>query len=206
MIKNMSRHAADRLSKEENKWESEVLAYGLEIIIGCTLNLILIITAAVCLDTLWTTVLCLISYISFRRMGGGVHLETWPRCLCTGVILIVGLGWAADTEIPLVITEGVFFLTFIIGGWAICKWVPATCKKEIRDENIRKYQKIKTTQVLGFWFLINVLMLYFGFPKFTLAVSFGILASSFLITPWGYWVMQALDNILNIINRRLSDV
>lgn len=208
MIKNVSRHAADMLTEvSENKWQSEILAYGLEIIIGCTVNLVLIITAALLLGTLRTTMLCLISYITFRRMGGGVHLETWTRCLSTGVLLIVGLGWLADQETSSSVIMSVFIMAFIMGGWAVYKWVPATGKKEIKDEKVRKTQKIKALQVLCLWLIVNVILFYFGYNHFALAVSFGILASSFLITPGGYWAMQALDNILNVIfKRRVSNV
>ncbi|HBQ85500.1 MAG TPA: hypothetical protein DER33_05475 [Syntrophomonas sp.] len=208
MIKSLSQHAADILTDvSETEWENEILAYGLEIIIGCLLNLVFIIIAAVWLDTLWSTMLCLISYISFRHLGGGVHLETWTRCLCTGVILMVGLGWIADQALPSLIIKGVFLLAFSLGGWATCKWVPATCKKEIKDEKVRKQQKIRTLQVLGLWLVACVALFYLGYNKFALALSFGVLASSFLITPGGYWVMQTLDNILNLIfKRRVSHV
>lgn len=203
MIKAWSRQAAAILADMPgNRWHVDILAYGLEIIIGSLINLILIFILAFWLDTLWTTAFCLISYITFRRLCGGVHLETWTRCLCTGVFLMVGLGWLAGYTVSWAMLYSLSGLAFITGGYAVYKWVPAPGRKTIRDTDTISKQKLKALQVLLFWAVADIILSFLGYRHLALALVYGILASSFLITPWGYWVMQTLDNILNLLLRR----
>src|SRR5690554_3834037 len=98
MLKTISIHLANSLGRQlqSTPQEVEVFAYGLQVLLGSFVKLLVILGTAYILDTLHVTVFFLISFILLRRYGGGVHFSTYGRCLGFGLILSVFFGKLAN--------------------------------------------------------------------------------------------------------------
>ncbi len=200
MVKKISKKLANTIGEKLNndKDQIDIYAYGLEIIIGSILKLILLISLSLAFGIFKTTALCLIVFIIFRHLGGGVHMSTYYRCLTTGVIMFMVLGKMASIDIPWDILIILIFITIFLGIYTIFKWVPAgTEKKRVSDkETIIKLKK-ESFMVLILWMFIQSFFVKYQLKSYSLSITLGALTSFFLISPWGYWVIYTLDNTIN---------
>lgn len=205
MIKSFSQKIAVTMGAQlqADRDRVEIFAYGLEIILGTFVQLTLLLLLSIIMDTFITTTICLIAFASLRYFGGGVHLSTYYRCLTVGVSLLLGLGKLATIEVNLgaLIVTSVFAL--LLGVYIIFKWAPTgTEKKQIKDELIRLRQRKKALFVFTVWFVITMVLIKQESTANAFAAVLGTIGSLFLITPWGYGAVKALDNILNVFLRR----
>ena len=180
----------------------EVFAYGLEIILGALVQLILIIWLSLIMNTFITTTLCLIAFASLRFFGGGAHASTYCGCSMVSVPLILALGKLATIDTSHALLMVFSTLTFLTGIFIIFRWAPAgTEKKQVKDEKTRQRQRKKAILILMLWFAATCLLVTQQFNTGALAVVLGTGGSLLLITPWGYRAIKALDNIQNMISR-----
>lgn len=202
MINKISRNLASLMGTklQSNKDEIDIFTYGLEIIIGSTLKLILIIVTSYILGIIKPTIVYLINFILFRKFGGGVYLNTYKRCLFVGLIIILGLGKLSTINISIYLLEILSFIVVMLGIFTIKTYVPAgTEKKKITDNKNRVKQKKKTILVLIIWILVVFVLIKARLLISTFACILGALSSFFFMTPQGYFVMHTFDNILNNI-------
>jgi accessory gene regulator B len=193
---NMAKNLGDILDSEET---IEVYAYALQLVLTSVLNLILILLAAFWLKIIPTTLAFLAVFIPFRSFGGGVHLNTIPRCMAVGSFLILGSAYlATETGIQLYWLYILFLLSLLFTLLCIAKWVPAgTEKNPVRDPKIVRMQKrnmlITTAAGTG---LVDVFILS-GYNDLALAMIAGAIISAVLISPPGFYLMGFIDRILN---------
>jgi accessory gene regulator B len=192
----MAKNLGDILDSEET---IEVYAYALQLVLTSVLNLILILLAAFWLKIIPTTLAFLAVFIPFRSFGGGVHLNTIPRCMAVGSFLILGSAYlATETGIQLYWLYILFLLSLLFTLLCIAKWVPAgTEKNPVRDPKIVRMQKrnmlITTAAGTG---LVDVFILS-GYNDLALAMIAGAIISAVLISPPGFYLMGFIDRILN---------
>jgi len=174
----------------------EIYAYGLEIILGAVIKLILILFLALLLGTLDTTIILFIFFALFRCFGGGAHLSTYPRCLVFGVCLIVGLGYLAQTTISIHALIILSALSLALNIFTCIKWVPAgTEKKYITEPFLRLRQKQKYFLVIIGWCLTLLLLIKLSLSTYGFAVLLGSFGAMLLILPSGYWLLNTIDNL-----------
>lgn len=192
----MAKNLGDILDSEET---IEVYAYALQLVLTSVLNLILILLAAFWLKIIPTTLAFLAVFIPFRSFGGGVHLNTIPRCMAVGSFLILGSAYlATENGIQLYWLYILFLLSLLFTLLCIAKWVPAgTEKNPVRDPKIVRMQKrnMLITTVVGTG-LVNVFILS-GHNDLALAMIAGAIISAVLISPPGFYLMGFIDRILN---------
>jgi len=182
----------------------EIFAYGLEIILGTLVQLAIILLLSLIMGTIKTTMVCLIAFASLRYFIGGAHASTYPGCLIVGVSLLLVLGNLATVDVSLEILTVISVSALLMGIYTIFKWAPAgTEKKQIKDESIRLRQRNKAFFILTMWFFVTMVLIKQELTAYALAVVLGALGSIFIITPWGYRAVKALDNILNILFRSI---
>ncbi|MTI85496.1 MAG: hypothetical protein FH756_16780 [Firmicutes bacterium] len=190
-----------------NQDRIEIFAYGLELILGTLVQLMLLILLSLIIDTFLTTMICLIAFASLRYFGGGIHLSTYYRCLMVSVALLLALGKLATIDINYEALIVISILVILIGAVIIFKWVPAgTEKKQIKDEITRLRQRKKALLILFIWFFIILFLVIQKMNTNAFAAVLGILGSLLLITPWGYRGVKFLENLLNIILRGCKNV
>jgi len=185
----------------------DVFAYGLEIILGALVQLTLLIWLSLIMDVFTTTMICMVAFASLRCFGGGIHLSTYSGCLIVGITMLLALGKLATIAVGIETLVVISIATLLMGIFTTFKWVPAgTAKKQIKDRTIRLRQRKKTFLTLIVWSIIILLLITQQSTAHAFAAVLGAFSSLFLITPWGYGAVQALENILKLPERGVNDV
>jgi len=185
----------------------DVFTYGLEIILGALVQLTLLIWLSLIMGVFTTTMICTVAFAALRCYGGGVHLSTYSGCLIVGVTMLLALGKLATIDIGIEVLVIISTATLLMGIFTTFKWVPAgTAKKQIKDRTIRLRQRKKTFLTLIMWSIITWLLITQQSTAPAFAAVLGAFSSLFLITPWGYGAVQALENILKLPERGANDV
>lgn len=200
MVRQASERLACLLGEELNADSDriDVLRYGLEIILGGIVKLLLTTLFSYVLGIFKTTMIFIIIYIPFRHFGGGVHLSTYYRCLTVGLTMFLLLGKLATLQVGSKFILWAIIIVFLLGVYILTKWVPArTDKKAIASKGERLSQKRKTFTILTLISIANIILVKFNFINYAFASTLGISLSLFFITPLGYRVMHALDDIIN---------
>ncbi|MGE4284822.1 MAG: accessory gene regulator ArgB-like protein, partial [Clostridia bacterium] len=189
MIHDISRRAAGMLGNqlEADKEQTDIFAYGLEIIIGGVVKFALVVLLAYIFGILETTLISVAAFIVFRHFGGGVHLSTYARCLSLGLLLFLTMGKLAVYDIHTKIIIGLLSVIFFLGIYIIIKWVPAgTQKKNISCKDLRSKQKLKAFIALIVWMILNAILIYHRQIQYGFALILGATGSFFFISPLGY--------------------
>ncbi|KJS23306.1 MAG: hypothetical protein VR72_01870 [Clostridiaceae bacterium BRH_c20a] len=199
--KNLAKWMGNQLASRED--ELEVYAYGLEIILGGIFKIGLLLLIASQLNILSTTVLCTLGFVGIRFFGGGVHLCTYPRCLAGSLTILLILGKIAAFNLSVDFLFIFIFATLCLGVYSIIKLVPAgTHKKTVTDKKLRTKQKIKTSIIFIIYLVIILIFMRYQLVSWAFSVVFGVLASFFLITPLGYFFLQSIDNLLDLLRQK----
>jgi len=200
MVHALARKLAKRLGDNlhSSGAKIDVYAYGLEVLLMTLITLAVVVCLAQMLGSVPTTLIFLAVFAPFRSIGGGGHLSTYPRCLFFGTCIMVGFGYLAAINIEPYILLGSVTATAMLALYTIVKWVPAdTVKRPITDEKVRSRQKLYMLFAVCIWLVIATSLTQYGLHNYALAMVMGALGSLFLITPWGYWLLEAIDKILN---------
>lgn len=201
MVKIISKTLASELGNRlhSSKEDMEVFAYGLEIVLCSCIKIILILGSAYLFGVFNITLFYLLSFILLRHYGGGVHLSTYKRCLCAGLISTIFCakfvdGLWLEPNIILWLT----FMLLILGSFCIFKWVPAgTSKKMINDSVQRLKQKIKTSLVLTLILVIIGLLYINKYYYYAFSMVLGGFVSFYLMSPLGYKTIYSIEILLN---------
>ncbi len=187
-------YIAANLSMEVS--QQEVVAYGLEVIIGGLLKLIALIIFSVFLGIipqLWTAYIVL---AFFRLSAGGPHCSTYYGCMIWTIISLSSIGVIAKyITVDILVLNLMFYIAMIIGIIEVIILVPAdTETKPITRAEDRRRNKLWTLAVFfGYFCLWHVLDLP---NSLRLSACLILLFQQFMLTPWGYKMMAQLDKLL----------
>lgn len=190
MIKRLADNISNYISCELNydDEKSEVLSYGLQIFLGTSIKTLSILCFAYFLNIFKTTLSVSISFVVFRRIIGGSHVDTYSKCYFLSVLLML-LSGAAGKIINLETTHIsiVILLIYVLAVIATIMWIPAgTEKKMIRNRTTRKKIKIKTICLLTIWFLLCNYLNSLELFKYVTSSLLGVTLAFFFVTPLGY--------------------
>jgi len=195
-LSSVSTHMASYLSKNtvSDTDNSEIYAYGLEILLGAIIKLLAILVSAWLLKSLSATLVVLATYAALRCFGGGAHMSTYFKCLLVGSTIIVCLGRLSHITLTSISLQ---YLAIVaaVSAFVIClKWVPGdTAIKPIRDRSICLGQKIKMSIMILLWSYTVLHLIQLNLNTFALAMILGCIFAVFLITPWGYRLFELID-------------
>jgi accessory gene regulator B len=172
----------------------EIIAYGLEIILGSSFKLISIVLISILLETFTETILSLMVFASIRNFAGGAHCRTYFLCYITGVPLFIINGILAKKMVfPKILLTLIGDLILIAGLFVVMKWAPAgTDKKVVTDINTRTKMKQRTILVLLGAFLFNNTFFVLNQMSYFQAVLLGSFEALLFITPVGYKLLHAV--------------
>lgn len=194
-------YIANNLSMDVSR--QEVVAYGLEVIIGGLLKILILIIASFILGIMpqvWTTYVVL---AFFRIPAGGPHCTAYSRCLVWTVITLCLIGVLAKyINVDTFILDLIFYMAIAIGIIEVIILVPAdTEAKPITRVEDRRRNKLWTLGVLVAYFCLwHILDLH---KSLRLATCLILLFQQFMLTSWGYKFMAKLDQLL-ILKRPLN--
>lgn len=158
MITDISNRLALILGKySEREEDTDYLRYGLEIIIGGLVKIIVLFFAAYLLGVFEPMVWVFGTFAFFRSLTGGHHYSTYGRCLAAGFILLVGIAYTVAKVESFVSLSNVTYLlyfTTIYGFVLAYKYAPSNhfYKKTTRKQ--KEYLRIFSFIFIVFWFLL----------------------------------------------------
>ncbi|MEG6615970.1 accessory gene regulator B family protein [Peptococcaceae bacterium 1198_IL3148] len=177
----------------------EIYSYGLQVFIGATLKLLVILSLSLILGIFKEVAVYLTFFILLRKCGGGVHLSTYAKCLSIGTVMILGFAKLATLNISTDLLIVLITIVFLGGCFCTVKWVPAgTEKKTVTDVISRKKQKAQVFILLIVWLICVVFLNSNQQIQYALAATLGVACSFFFISPLGYRIIKLLDKTLTI--------
>jgi accessory gene regulator B len=203
-IHGVSEQFAAYLARELDSDQRQELrmAYGLEILLGEIVKLIIIISSAWILGILPQVLTITISAGILRLASGGEHCSAYYRCLVGGTIWFLLLGWGVyslNTILsPPVISVNAGLL-FFISLAIIFKYAPGeTENKPINGEAEReKFKKWSVSIMLAYGLMLVLLSNSAVLGSFVLPMAVGIMAQAFTVSPAGYDFLHFIDRVLD---------
>lgn len=175
--------------------QAEVLAYGLEVVLGLVIEAGVILGLAWLLGITGPTIIILISFLSFRLLAGGSHCTAYYRCLLLSTIVLLSLASLAGPLGSRLVSWpwlmalsglGAFFLTW--------RWAPVdTPQKPLPVEKLPARRYWCLFFVLAWYVLISYLPLP---PAWLGATVLGVLWQAFSVTPAGEKFTRGADFLL----------
>jgi len=178
------------------------MAYGLEILLGEIVKLIVIISFSWMLGILPEVLTITVSAGILRLASGGEHCSEYYRCLIGGTAWFLFLGWGIHclnaflNQSTINISAGLlFFISIII----IFKYAPGeTENKPINSDEERKKFKKWSVSIMIIYGVIVVLFTYLEvLNTFVLPMAAGIIAQVFTVSPAGYGFIHFVDRALD---------
>lgn len=200
LARSSAAYLVARLPESRDKPEEEVVSFGLEVIIGVSLQLIVFIITAGYLNMMTEMMAILITMSSYRLLSGGVHCSAYYRCLILSLATLISLAylgrWLAFTierGLPSVAT-----LIFVVGLVTAWRWAPAdTPAAPIVNPARRARLKKASYGWLMAWLLVILAGFEQGWPGATLVAScLAVLFQSFALTPLGFAAVGQVDALL----------
>ncbi|MEW6423651.1 MAG: accessory gene regulator B family protein [Bacillota bacterium] len=198
MIHNFAVRLAAIIAGELKMNERQgIIAYGLEVIIGALIKLILFVTLPVALGIFPQVAAAALASIIFRLAAGGAHCTAYYRCLVSSLVTFLAIGalarYLAAYSLPLQT------IVICVTAWSLVivwRWAPAdTPAKPIVNLLHHKGLRIASLIIVAFYLVTG---LYTPLkPDLVLAASLGFFIQAFTITPAGYRFIEAVDRLLS---------
>jgi len=185
---------AAELKMEERR---NVIAYGLEIIIGALVKLLFFTVLPLALGVFPQVAAAALAAGTFRLAAGGAHCTAYYRCLVSSLVTFTGAGalarCLAGYSLPLEeIVAGVAVWSFVIA----LRWAPAdTPAKPINNPRQRRVLRIASLMIVVIYFAAGLFASFRA--DLLLAASFGLFIQAFTVAPAGYRFIDAVDRLLS---------
>lgn len=203
-IHEISEQFAAYLARELNSDRRQELrmAYGLEILLGEIVKLLVIILCAWMLGILPQVLTITISAGILRLASGGEHCSAYYRCLIGGTAWFLFLGWVVRS-LGVVLATPVISVTagwlFFISLAIILKYAPGeTENKPINGEAERKkFKKLSVFIMVAYGAVLTLFSSLAVLNPLVLPMAAGIMAQAFTVSPAGYDFIHFIDRILD---------
>ncbi|KYH32528.1 accessory gene regulator ArgB-like protein [Neomoorella mulderi] len=189
-----------RLPEGQNKPQVEVVAFGLEVTLGASLQLITFVAVAWYLGLLPEMMAALITMATYRLLAGGVHCSAYYRCLILSLLTLVLLAclgrWLAGIlGGSLMVGVVPVFAASLVIAW---RRAPADTAAAPIINPVRRARLKKACYLwLVLWLAVVSLGYYLGWPGSTLASSLlALVFQGFALTPPGFAVVGRADGLL----------
>lgn len=194
--------AAGIAGQLDQKEQGQVLAYGLEVLLGILIKAAVVISLSWVLGILVPVIVIFVVEAGFRLVSGGTHCTAYYRCLIASSLVLLALGGLSGPAAawlgawPWILSLGalaVFFMT-----WKYAPVVPPQRSFSAAQKLSRHYWSL--IFVLGWFILIS----FVAFPATWVAASLlAMLWQSFSLTPAGEKFIAGVDFLLALpINGR----
>lgn len=182
------------------------LAFGLELLLGSAVELILIMLLACFLGILRETLIIVVVAGIMRLVSGGEHCRAYYRCLIAGTVIFLTLGWLAGWLNTMITYQSVVFLavvSFPVILLAIWRYAPAETENKPLSTTEKARGRKLSLIIAG---ILSGVIILFLVGKIrlncVLPAILGLLCQVFTLTPWGYSFIRKVDGILSFSGHR----
>ncbi|HHV58896.1 MAG TPA: accessory gene regulator B family protein [Clostridiaceae bacterium] len=185
----------------ENHQKRSVYYYGFQIVIGSAAKLTLLAVISAVLGVFFPAVVILFTFALLRIIAGGVHLDTFGKCITSSLILIITGGLISRYTFeywPFELLAAFLAIVFLSSLFIMIKWAPADSpnKPITKPEEIKKFKTWSIVFVLAWGALVSLLVA-FNLHMYAIATGYGLIMQSFTVTPAGYRWFEAYQDKLN---------
>jgi len=184
-----------------NSEQGEVIAYGIELVIGALIKIIALLSIAAWLHIVGETLIIALFSAGLRTFSGGVHCRSYGRCLLSSIVIFPSLGLITKALLPYLTVHSLFPVlavsAFLLLGICIL-WVP--CGNDSRPLSLsndqRKFKLISLIIISGHFVVSITLLAVHPTTKvltFIRASNMGLLWQGFTVTPLGYYLISRID-------------
>lgn len=164
---------------EEEK--SEVIRYGLEIVITKVFFTISIVIIGMIMNCLVESVIFAVAFTLIRQYSGGYHAETKIKCFMLSILtLVAALMIIKLIEYFPVLILPLFVISNISGIYILCQAPVDTLNKRLDEDEIRVYGG-RARAITAILLFVAVLLLFLGLNNFVFAVLTGIIMEAYLM-------------------------
>lgn len=194
LAKRMAGFLADNSTRPV---QADELRYGIEIVLGALLQIVLVGIAAAAADLFKETMTVLFTVFLYRRYTGGKHCEKYYRCTVSTLFTVLILGMAAA-----LITVDYWWLetalVLLLSLYLIDKVAPVDNPALINDDpEQRRRMKMGATVILLILLAFSsVLVLKFQLPSVGSAILLGLFWQDLTLFRPGMLYIHAWDKLL----------
>lgn len=177
------------------KDQSEVIGLGLQIVLGSLIKIGLLIILGLIFNILFPAFIIMITFASFRTIGGGFHEKSYSRCLVVSMILFLVAAILVQNYYNSIPIMMLFVFTTITTLYITIRYVPRdTPNKRITKES--EIQKFKRWAIIywGVWATTMLISLAINLKLFITASCMGLLLELFSISQLGYNFFERIES------------
>lgn len=173
------------------------LRYGIEIVLGALLQIILVAIAAAIVGILKETMAVMLTAFLYRRYTGGVHCEKYYRCTVVTIFTLLILGKAA-----VLLTVDYWWaevaLVLLLSLYLIHKVAPVDNPTLVIDDpgQRRQMKKGATTVLLVMIIIASVFVMQLQFHSAATAILLGLLWQDLTLFRPGIVYIHMWDKLL----------
>ncbi len=194
---------AKGLAKQMNESHEKrgVYYYGFQIVLGSIVKVLLLTIISLIFGAFVPTAILLFFFATLRVVAGGVHMDTYGKCITSSLILFMACSVLVRYTYmywSFALVVGFAAAVFLFGLLTMIKWAPGdTPNKPITTVTQVKKLKLFSIVYMFLWAALVAVLIYFDLPMYALASTFGVLLECFTVTPLGYRLFEGLEKSLN---------
>lgn len=200
---------ADYVLKSKDQIK-DIFEYAFKSLYGEGAKTIIIFTIAYLMNMLLPVALITLTFATLRTVAGGVHMDSFTKCLISSMLLILIPGYfVSQLSLSYTAVNYIIFITSIYSVIIAYKYAPRdTITKIINDPVEIKKLKIKTMIYLSFMIsglnTLNIISRYEGYNTQLVVVSIctGMILEMFTITPVGVRIFHYIRDLANRIGEK----
>ncbi|GEA15086.1 MAG: hypothetical protein PWR22_269 [Moorella sp. (in: firmicutes)] len=200
LARSSAAYLVARLPDGQNKPEVEVVAFGLEVALGASVQLLVFMATAWYLGLLPEMMAALITMATYRLLAGGVHCSAYYRCLILSLLTLIILAhlgrWLAGAlggSLPVVVL--LVFAASLVIAW---RRAPAESAAAPIINPVRRSRLKKACYLwLVLWLATVMLGYHLGWRSSLLASSLlALVFQDLALTPFGFAAVGRADGVL----------
>jgi|GEM_PF-416957 len=202
-IHGLAEKAAGYIARELgiDKPKEGMLTFGLELLLGSTLEFALIMALACFFGIFRETLILVLTAGILRLVSGGEHCRAYYRCLIGGTVFFLLMGWLVKWLNSIITYRNIVLLviiSFIAVLVVIWKYAPGETENKPLTEKDKVRGKRLSFAVAGIFFVVVILLSILKVDQgYGLPVLTGMLCQAFTLTPRGYRFIRWVDGMLS---------
>ena len=199
---NLTRSAAEYLQKQLGltQDETEVILYGLQVIIYSLMDILTICLMGWLLGCFWTTLAVALTAGSLRLLSGGAHSSSPLICNIVGMVMAPLLAKIAEFA-AVQMNHSVLLCVVLLGAacslltFYLLAPVDSPAKPITTDQERRKFNRLSVILAALITLGQITLLILGNSPAVVLAVSFGTWWQAFTLTKAGHRFTSIADHL-----------